>query len=536
MTTHHGLNDPIPISLVAHQAFCPRRAWLEAVGERTDTGQMAVGKRDHTSVDNHALSRATRLRSLDVISERLNIAGRCDLVEAEADGGLTVIEYKATPLRKRCEVTQATRIQLALQVMALRDMGHVVRGQQVYFTQHRTRVPVDLGPTDFAAAEALIAETRRTITNVEAPPPLEDDPRCGRCSHIGVCLPDERALTTVHRRIKVADPDGQVLHLATPGARASIRSGRIEIHHKGEPLASVPIEHVQAVVVHGNVDLSGGLIRELLWRNLVVVWCTSGGRITGWAASATSPNGGPRHRQHIASAQGRLDLAREFIATKIANQATLLRRHGHAPEAVTELRRLQRAAQSALSLPDLFGVEGQSASRYFAEFSTMLNPSVIAALGRPFTTRSRRPARDPVNAALNYAYSLLLSDVIRAVLACGLDPHAGFLHSSERNKPALALDLMEEFRAVIADSVVIGAFNNGELKLRDFSEALGTTNLREEARKKLIAAYERRITSTFQHPLFGYTLTWRRAIEVQARLILGVIDGTQPEYKGIRVR
>ncbi|MEV5412131.1 CRISPR-associated endonuclease Cas1 [Thermopolyspora sp. NPDC052614] len=536
MTTPHASKDLIPISLIAHQVFCPRRAWLEAMGERTDTGQMAIGTRDHASVDDHTSSRATRLRSLEVISERLNIVGRCDLVEVDANGRLTVVEYKSTPIRQRCEVTQATRVQLALQVMALRDMGHLVRGQEVYFTQHRTRVPVDLGPTDFAAAEALTAETLRTIVNDDAPPPLEDDPRCGRCSHIGVCLPDERALTFVHRRIKVADPDGQVLHLATPGSRASIRSGRVEIHRKGEQLTSVPIEHVQAVVVHGNIDLSGGLVRELLWRNLVVVWCTSRGRITGWAASATSPNGGPRHRQHVAAARGRLDLAREFIATKIANQATLLRRHGQAPDAVTELRRLQRAAQSGLSLPDLFGIEGQSASRYFADFSTMLNPSVIAALGQPFTARSRRPARDPVNAVLNYTYSLLLSDVIRAVLACGLDPHVGFLHSSERNKPALALDLMEEFRAVIADSVVIGAFNNGELKPRDFSDVLGAVSLREDARKKLIAAYERRIGSTFQHPLFGYTVTWRRAIEVQARLILGVIDGTQPEYKGIRVR
>lgn len=166
----------------------------------------------------------------------------------------------------------------------------------------------------------------------------------------------------------------------------------------------------------------------------------------------------------------------------------------------------------------------------------MFSPSVSTDGVRGFRTRSRRPARDPVNAVLNYTYSLLLSDCLRAVLTCGLDPHAGFLHSSQRNKPALALDLMEELRPVIADSVTLGVFNNGELKSRDFSDVLGTVNLREEARKKLVAAYERRITSTFRHPLFGYSVTWRRAIEIQARLILGVIDGTQPRYKGIRVR
>lgn len=528
--------DLIPISLVAHQVFCPRRAWLEAAGERTDTAQMAVGTRDHTAVDNPAGSRALRRRSIDIVDTRLGVTGRCDLVEVDDDGHLTVVEYKATPLRRRTEVTKATRMQLALQVAALRDMGFVVDGHEVYFTQHQQRVPVTLQAEDFLEAESLVEATRLTISADGAPPPLEDDSRCNRCSHIAVCLPDERALTPVPRRIKAADPDGQVLHLATPGSRASIKSRRVEIRHQGERIASLPIEHVQAVVVHGNVDLSGGLLRELLWRNLVVIWCTSRGRITGWAASASSPNGGPRNLQHVASWQGRLDLAREIVATKIANQATLLRRHGDATPTVTELRRLQKRAETGRNLHELFGIEGDAASRYFAHFATMFSPSVPTDVARGFRTRSRRPARDPVNAVLNYTYSLLLSDCLRAVLACGLDPHAGFLHSSQRNKPALALDLMEEFRPVIADSVTLGVFNNGELKSHDFSDVLGTVSLHEEARKKLVAGYERRITSTFRHPLFGYSVSWRRAIEIQARLILGVIDGTQPRYKGIRVR
>jgi CRISPR-associated protein Cas1 len=141
-----------------------------------------------------------------------------------------------------------------------------------------------------------------------------------------------------------------------------------------------------------------------------------------------------------------------------------------------------------------------------------------------------------VYAALNYAYALLLADAIRAIVACGLDPHAGFLHSSVRNKPALALDLCEEFRAPVADSTVIGAFNNGELKRSDFSEVLGVARLRDAGRRTLIAAYERRVLSEFRHAVFGYRVTWRRAMEIQARMILGVIDGTQPRYVGIRTR
>jgi CRISPR-associated protein Cas1 len=183
----------------------------------------------------------------------------------------------------------------------------------------------------------------------------------------------------------------------------------------------------------------------------------------------------------------------------------------------------------------LLGMEGEAAAIYFSRFSTMLSPRVRAS-GIDFTTRAGRPARDPVNSALNYAYAMLLADLVRAVAACGLDPHAGFLHTSTRNKPALALDLCEEFRAPVADSTVIGAFNNGELSGGDFSDVLGTTRLREAGRRTLIAAYERRVQTEFRHPVFGYRTTWRRAMEIQARMILGVIDGTQTRYVGIRTR
>ena len=133
-------------------------------------------------------------------------------------------------------------------------------------------------------------------------------------------------------------------------------------------------------------------------------------------------------------------------------------------------------------------------------------------------------------------YGLLLAGAIRAVHACGLDPHAGFVHSSTRHKPALALDLMEQFRPPVADSAVLGAINNGELRLPMFSGALGSWRLRDAGRKAVVTAFERRVTQQFRHPIFGYRVTWRRAIEVQARMVLGVLDGTQPIYKGIRVR
>ena len=225
-----------------------------------------------------------------------------------------------------------------------------------------------------------------------------------------------------------------------------------------------------------------------------------------------------------------------MVSAKIANQATLLQRNGEAADAVERMRRLQRDAVSAQSLADLLGVEGEAAGLYFDSFPTMLTGNTAAFAASRWRGRRRRPAPDPANAALDYTYALLLGDCIRSLVACGLDPHAGFLHSSYRNKPALALDLMEEFRAPVADSVVVRAFRNGELTEQDFSVEMGSCRMTDRGRKQLISGFERRIETSFRHPVFGYDVTWRRAIEVQARLVLGTIDGTQAAYKGVTVR
>lgn len=524
-------DELIPISLVVHQVFCPRRAWLEAAGETTDSYAMAVGHSTHRRVDEPRGGVRAEVRGLDVSDSELGITGRCDVVRKGADEALTVVEFKATPVRHSPTVTEGMRVQLALQGLALESAGNTVTGYEIRFTSHKITAPVEITEEDRIAAVASVAATRRTTSSLTAPEPLEDDPRCMGCSHVGVCLPDERRLATVRRRIVVADPDTKVLHLTTPGARASLRRGQVLItHHKADPV-SVPIERVQAIVVHGNSDLSSALLRESFWRAIPVVWCSGTGRVVGWAATARTPNGLQRVRQHEAAAAGRLDIAQAMVSAKIANQATLLRRNGSAPEAVRRLRQVQASALVADNLQILMGVEGEASAVYFGHFKTMLKPSWAL-----WESRHGRGADDPVNVSLNVAYGVLLAECIRALVACGLDPHAGFLHSPNRNKPALALDLCEEFRPIVADSAVLRAFNNGEVRESDFTEVLGGMRMRDMGRKAIVTAMQQRLDTEIIHPTFGYRVTWRRAIEIQARLVLGVIDGSQSEYRGMRVR
>lgn len=332
----------------------------------------------------------------------------------------------------------------------------------------------------------------------------------------------------------VSKPDAQVVHLSTPGSRAYTRSGKMLVEKKGERLGEVPLEMVQGLQVHGNIDLSSGLVRELLWRDIPIVWCSGTGRQYGFTKSTYGPNGYQRVQQHVASHEGRLVLAREFVSAKIANQRTKMRRAGAPAEVLSALREAGLRADGAQTWQEAIGAEGEAAAVYFAQWPLLLSEKERSRWD--WSGRSRRPATDPVNALLNYGYSLLTSDSIKALNNCGLDPHAGFLHSSRRNKPALALDLMEEFRAPIVDSVVQTVINNGEINPHQFRAVMSAYRMDDVARKALIGAYERRMSTEIRHPVFGYRASWRRILEIQARQILGFLDGTQDRYIGIRVR
>lgn len=533
-----GEQAAIPISLVAHTVFCERRTWLEAVGEQVDSAQIEAGTAAHARAD-RPTDRLGESRSVDVAHDGLGLVGRCDVIKS-GEGPVTLIEYKATPVRRVPEVTRASVIQLVLQRMCLESGGVPVGEMRVYFTNHRRSVIVETTATDVEEALMWVARTRTIVEASAAPLPLVDDARCRGCSHVGICLPDEhRADSQSVRRIAVSNPGGDILHLATPGSRASLKSGRIVVNKAREETQSVPLERVVGLVIHGNVDVSSALIREILWRGYSIAWCSGAGRIVGHARSAKSPNGLARVRQMVVSESGNLDFARELIASKVSNQATQLRRNARSPVSgdVATLRRIARQLSSASSIPEIFGLEGEAAAIYFRLLPECLAGNVDDGFATRWNGRSGRNAEDPLNVALNYAYGLLLADCVRSLHACGLDPHAGFVHSPVRNKPALALDLMEQFRPVVADSSVLTAINTGRLTTVDFhTEVSGLTRLTPSGRRAVISEYQRRVAQEFTHPRYGYKVSWRRAFEVQARMVLGVLDGTDSTYVGIRTR
>jgi CRISPR-associated protein Cas1 len=216
-----------------------------------------------------------------------------------------------------------------------------------------------------------------------------------------------------------------------------------------------------------------------------------------------------------------------------------------------KLKQAADAASRAKSQEELLGIEGGAASAYFEQFSGMIKvadeisaEAEAARASKPrqttfnfnFTHRNRRPPTDPVNALLSLAYSMLAKDCLLAALAVGFDPYVGFYHQPRFGRPALALDLMEEFRPLVAESTVLSCINNRTITEGDFVRAGQAVNLTAPGRRRFFQMYEQRMSSLLTHPLFDYKVSYRRALELQARLLAKTLTGEIPEYVALMTR
>ncbi|MDW5592987.1 CRISPR-associated endonuclease Cas1 [Conexibacter stalactiti] len=258
--------------------------------------------------------------------------------------------------------------------------------------------------------------------------------------------------------------------------------------------------------------------------------------MSGFASGMPSKTVLVRMRQHRAAAIGAGEFASAFVAGKLRNQRTLLRRHGGtgARDAVAQIGRLARTAEEERDPASLLGIEGTGARLYFERFGGLLRGREAATFA--FEERNRRPPRDPVNALLSFVYAMLVKDAVTALLAAGLDPYIGLYHRSGFGRPALALDLIEEMRPLVGDSTVLMLINNGEVSGGDFVTRAAGVALTTAGRRKVIAAYERRVRTELRHPLFGYRTSYRRALETQARLLAAVLVGSAPPYRSLTTR
>jgi CRISPR-associated endonuclease Cas1/CRISPR-associated protein Cas4 len=546
---------PLPARMVNEYQYCPRLAYLMWVqGEWSDSADTVEGRWRHRRLEAAsafpeaaALPQDERLhaRSLTLASERLGLIARIDLIEAE-DGRVTPVDYKRGKRpHAAAGAYEPERVQLCVQGLLLEEHGYRCEEGVLYFAESRERVRV---PFDEELRRTTLDEIhglRLTAASGRIPPPLEDSPKCPRCALVGICLPDEVAFLKrgliQPRPLAVAREDALPLYVQAAGARIRKSGETLEIRVEDAPPTKARLIDTSQLVLIGNVGVTTPCLHELMRREIPVTFMSHGGWFLGHTIGAGHKNVELRTAQYQRSFEPAfcLRFARELVAAKIRNARTLLRRNfkgDDAPSAaLAELRRLAERAPHAREPAELLGIEGQAGAVYFGHFGRVLTPDA-AAFGFDFTKRNRRPPSDPVNALLSFAYALLTRTLTVTLAAVGFDPYRGFYHQPRYGRPALALDLMEPFRPLLADSAVMAAINNGEVRLADFIYAAGAAALKSEGRRRFIAAFERRLEQEMTHPLFGYRLSYRRLLEVQARLLGRYLQGEITEYPQIVTR
>ncbi len=548
----------LPARMVNEYQYCARLAYLEWVqAEWAESADTVEGRHTHRRADKPGgklpppeeldAEAHIHVRSITLSSNRLGLIATMDLIESE-DGAVVPVDYKRG---KRPHVPKGAyepeRVQLCVQGMILREHGYACTGGVLYFADSRERVEVEFDDELRALTANAIDGLRFIAAGGQAPSPLADSPKCPRCSLVGICLPDEvnylSRAETPPRSLAVMRDETLPVYVQARSAKVAKSGETLEVFVDDAKVNSARLAETSQLVLMGNVYVTTPCLHELMGRGITISWHSFGGWFIGHTVGTGHKNVELRTAQYRTSfdAAACLRIARGLVVAKIQNSRTMLRRNwkeGEAPETLLDAFRQDiDLARRAKGLPELLGAEGNAAARYFREFRNVLRTTAGGEeFAFDFSHRNRRPPADPVNALLSFAYTLLARTWTVTLSAVGFDPYRGFYHQPRYGRPALALDMMEPFRPLLADSSVIQVINNGEVRPSDFVSAAGSVALDADGRKRFIAAFERRMSHEVTHPLFGYKVSYRRLLEIQARLLGRFLLGELEDYPNFVTR
>ena len=582
----------LPARMLNEYVYCPRLFYYEWVeGVFTHNRETTEGALRHSKLDGREdelvpageLTAEDQLhsRSVTLSSDTHGLIAKLDLIEV-SEQTATPVDYKRGAPRKnpdtgQLEAWDADRVQLAAQALVLRDNGYNCEEGIIYYvaTKQRVRVPMD-EPTIAFALQAL-ADARAAAASDRIPPPLVDSPKCPRCSLVGICLPDETwSCRTVDadnivapqgmlfdigvpapagdenghepRRLVAARDDLRPLYLNAQGLYVGKSGNVLKVKEKEKVVQEVRIGETCQVNVFGNIQMSTQAVQALCEGEVPIAYFSLGGWFYGVTHGLGVRNIYLRREQfRLAEAPSFcLRVARMLVSGKIRNQRTMLQRNHVEPPAgaIAFMKCMQEDSERATTIQELLGIEGCAARTYFENFAGMIKTDETdSTLGKgtpeftfDFLRRNRRPPRDAVNALLSLAYSVLAKDLTIVCHAVGFDPFLGFYHQPRFGRAALALDLMEPFRPLIADSAVLSAINTRMITPTDFIRTGDAVALKPEGRKSFFRAYEQRMDTLVTHPLFGYRVNYRRLLEIQARLLARVLTGEIASYPAFVTR
>jgi CRISP-associated protein Cas1 len=336
------------------------------------------------------------------------------------------------------------------------------------------------------------------------------------------------------------------LYIQTQGTYLRLDHETLKIEVEKQVKSQIPLHHLGGIVTFGNVLMSPFLIHKCAEDGRHVVWLTEHGRFKGRLTGNTTGNVFLRSTQHSATSDSdrSLGIARYLVAGKLQNARNVLMRAAREAKIEIDTSKLSEAAkihaqslqnaETASNLDQLRGIEGYAAKAYFGAFTAMIRQNRDAFA---FNERSKHPPLDPINALLSFTYTLLTNECVSACESVGLDPQMGFLHALRPGKPALALDLMEELRALLADRLVLTLINRGQISPDDFVERPGgAVYLNGDGKKALLTAYQKRKQEEITHPILNQKIPLGLVPHVQARLLARHLRGDLPNYQPFILR
>lgn len=536
-------------------------------GDDSSQSPLEQSDSDSPAVESAAIGlpqESIHARSVTLASDKLRVVAKLDLIEAKGDRA-TPVDYKKGRPRYSDDGTLSAwkpeRVQICLQALVLRENGFICDEGILYFNETRQRVRIAIDDELVKLTEETVEKARRISDLCAPPPPLVASPKCPRCSLVAICLPDETNRCRARDKIAPDSPvvrlpatprdDLRPLYLNTQGLYVGRKSEVLEIKENGKVIQEVRLREINQVNLFGNIQVTTQVMQKLCEMDVPLVMHSQSGYFQGMVQGTGLKNILLRREQfRMADDSARsLRIAKALVAGKIRNQRVMLMRNHIDPpaQAINDLKRSISRVDRATSAQSLLGIEGTAARIYFQHFAGMLKPGdepldPLNEFGKPprfafdFRGRNRRPPRDPVNALLSLAYALLSKDLTVIAASVGFDPYLGFFHLPRPGRPALSLDLMEPFRPLIADSVVLSAINNRMVYPEHFYEAGRGVTLTDPGRKALFRAYEQRMDQLVTHPLFDYRVSYRRLLEIQTRLLARVVSGELETYPAFITR
>ncbi len=527
------IQDTIRVCALHAFAYCPRLFYLEEVEELyTQDAAVFAGRRLHEEIDKQEDEEWLDLYLEDEI---LGLRGRVDALRLR-DGQTIPYEHKRGKCyrddNKQPQAWESDKLQI-LAYCCLLEAALGITVQEGRIRYHADNVLVHV-PFDNAGRQWVkdaIQQARELRKSPYRPPVTNNEHLCARCSLSSVCLPEEARLAHNQEwhpvRLFPQDDEREVIHILEPGTRVGRTGEQLKISRRNEPDEKISIGQVSQVVLHSFSQISTQAVHFLAYKEVGIHFVSGGGRYVG-SIDTRSGSIQRRIRQYRALTEPEfcLELARKLVLCRGEGQRKFLMRgkqkikqdSADLEQAIAQMKAVLKRVPQIQSLDSLLGIEGNLAALYFGALPNVLGQDVPDLL--KFSGRNRRPPKDRFNALLSFGYSLLIKDVMNAILTVGLEPALGFYHQPRTQAPPLALDLMEVFRVPLVDMPIVTSINRHQWdESADFDVRGQQVWLSDTGRRKFINIYEQRKAESWKHPVTRYSLTYRRLLELEVRLL-----------------